>query len=101
MLGVGNIQHAHSIAQLNKLLKSDYRGIIVSTIHKFQGMPADLNTRPNIFVMIDEAHRTTGGDLGVYLMAAYSQRGLHRLHRHSGGQNGLRQRDVQDLWHRR
>src|SRR5438477_9547946 len=47
MLGVGNIQHAHSIAQLNKLVKNDYRGIIVSTIHKFQGMPADLNTRSN------------------------------------------------------
>jgi type I restriction enzyme R subunit len=54
---------------LNKLLKDDYRGIIVSTIHKFQGMPANLNTRPNVFVMIDEAHRTTGGDLGNYLMA--------------------------------
>jgi type I restriction enzyme R subunit len=69
MLGIGNIQHAHSIAQLDKLLKDDYRGIIVSTIHKFQGMPANLNMRSNIFVMIDEAHRTTGGDLGVYLMA--------------------------------
>jgi type I restriction enzyme R subunit len=69
MLGIGNIQHAHSIARLNKLLGDDYRGIIVSTIHKFQGMPADLNTRTNIFVMIDEAHRTTGGDLGIYLMA--------------------------------
>lgn len=69
MLGIGNIQHAHSIAALNKLLKDDYRGIIVSTIHKFQGMPAEVNTRPNIFVLIDEAHRTTGGDLGNYLMA--------------------------------
>jgi type I restriction enzyme, R subunit len=69
MLGIGNIQHAHSIAQLEKLLKNDYRGIIVSTIHKFQGMPADVNRRPNIFVMIDEAHRTTSGDLGTYLMA--------------------------------
>jgi type I restriction enzyme R subunit len=69
MLGIGNIQHAHSIAQLNKLLKDDYRGIIVSTIHKFQGMPPNLNTRSNIFVMIDEAHRTTGGDLGNFLMA--------------------------------
>jgi type I restriction enzyme R subunit len=69
MLGLNNIQHAHSIEALNKLLKDDYRGIIVSTIHKFQGMPANLNKRPNIFVMIDEAHRTTGGDLGNYLMA--------------------------------
>jgi type I restriction enzyme R subunit len=68
-LGIKNIQHADRIATLNKLLKDDYRGIIVSTIHKFQGMPAELNTRPNIFVLIDEAHRTTGGDLGNYLMA--------------------------------
>jgi type I restriction enzyme R subunit len=68
-LGIKNIQHADRIATLNKLLKDDYRGIIVSTIHKFQGMPADLNARANIFVLIDEAHRTTGGDLGNYLMA--------------------------------
>ena len=69
-LGVRNREHADRIAKLNKLLKDDYRGLIVSTIQKFQGMPADLNTRPNIFVLIDEAHRTTGGDLGNYLMAA-------------------------------
>jgi type I restriction enzyme, R subunit len=68
-LGLNNVQHADRIATLNRLLKDDYRGIIVSTIHKFQGMPADLNPRSNIFVLIDEAHRTTGGDLGNYLMA--------------------------------
>jgi type I restriction enzyme, R subunit len=39
-------------------------------IHKFDQMPADINTRANIFVLVDEAHRTTGGDLGNYLMAA-------------------------------
>jgi type I restriction enzyme R subunit len=38
-------------------------------IHKFRDMPANLNTRKNIFVLIDEAHRTTGGDLGNFLMA--------------------------------
>jgi len=37
--------------------------------HKFRDMPAKLNTRKNIFVLIDEAHRTTGGDLGNFLMA--------------------------------
>lgn len=68
-LGLNNVQHAHRIAALNRLLKDDYRGIVVSTIHKFRGMPADLNKRSNIFVLIDEAHRTTGGDLGNYLMA--------------------------------
>ncbi len=69
-LGLGNLEHANSIRQLNKLLKDDYRGIIVTMVHKFRDMPASLNTRNNIYVLIDEAHRTTGGDLGNYLMAA-------------------------------
>jgi type I restriction enzyme R subunit len=68
-LGLGNLEHASSIARLNELLKDDYRGIIVTMIHKFRDMPADLNTRSNIYVLIDEAHRTTGGDLGNFLMA--------------------------------
>ena len=68
-LGLGNLEHAGSIARLNQLLRDDYRGIIVTMIHKFRDMPADLNTRPNIYVLIDEAHRTTGGDLGNFLMA--------------------------------
>ena len=53
--------------------KHDYRGIIVTTIHKFRDLPADINTRENIYVLIDEAHRTTGGDLGNYLMAGLPQ----------------------------
>ena len=68
-LGLGNLKHADSIARLNRLLKDDYRGIIVTMIHKFRDMPADLNTRSNIYILIDEAHRTTGGDLGNFLMA--------------------------------
>lgn len=68
-LGLGNLEHAGSIARLNLLLKNDYRGIIVTMIHKFRDMPANLNTRSNIYVLIDEAHRTTGGDLGNFLMA--------------------------------
>ena len=69
-LGMENLEHAHNIARLNQLLRQDHRGIIVSTIHKFRDMPADLNKRSNIYVLVDEAHRTTGGDLGNYLMAA-------------------------------
>jgi type I restriction enzyme R subunit len=68
-VGLGNVAHAHSIAELNRLLKADYRGIIVTTIHKFRDMPENLNLRRNILVLIDEAHRTTGGDLGNFLMA--------------------------------
>ena len=67
--GLGNLEHANSIRRLNQLLKDDYRGIIVTMIHKFRDMPANLNTRSNIYVLIDEAHRTTGGDLGNFLMA--------------------------------
>ncbi|OQC12877.1 MAG: Type-1 restriction enzyme R protein [Alphaproteobacteria bacterium ADurb.Bin100] len=68
-LGLGNLEHASSIARLNQLLRDDYRGIVVTMIHKFRDMPANLNTRANIYVLIDEAHRTTGGDLGNFLMA--------------------------------
>ncbi|RLA51719.1 MAG: type I restriction endonuclease subunit R [Gammaproteobacteria bacterium] len=68
-LGLGNLKHASSIRTLNKLLRDDYRGIIVTMIHKFRDMPADINTRSNFYVLIDEAHRTTGGDLGNFLMA--------------------------------
>lgn len=68
-LGLGNLEHASSIARLNQLLRDDYRGIIVTMIHKFRDMPANLNLRKNLYVLIDEAHRTTGGDLGNFLMA--------------------------------
>jgi type I restriction enzyme R subunit len=68
-VSLNNVAHAYSMAELTKLLKHDYRGLIVTMIHKFRDMPADLNTRSNIYVLIDEAHRTTGGDLGNYLMA--------------------------------
>ncbi len=68
-LGLGNLEHATNIAKLNKLLRQDYRGIVVTMIHKFRDMPAEVNTRSNIYILIDEAHRTTGGDLGNFLMA--------------------------------
>ncbi|GAB4376236.1 MAG: HsdR family type I site-specific deoxyribonuclease [Calditrichia bacterium] len=69
MLGLKNVEHAYRIKRLIELLKNDYRGIIVTMIHKFNAMPAGINPRSNIYVLIDEAHRTTGGDLGNYLFA--------------------------------
>ncbi|HFC08358.1 MAG TPA: type I restriction endonuclease subunit R [Chloroflexi bacterium] len=69
-VGLGHAVVVESKRELRGLLRQDYRGLIVSTIHKFHQMPANINTRANIFVLIDEAHRTTGGDLGTYLMAA-------------------------------
>jgi len=69
-VGFGHVEVAHTKDHLRRLLKSDRRGLIVSMIHKFDGMPANINTRSNIFVLVDEAHRTTGGDLGNYLLGA-------------------------------
>ena len=68
--GFGQVTVAESKAHLRDLLRSDQRGLIVSMIHKFDDIPADSNTRHNIYVLVDEAHRTTGGDLGNYLMGA-------------------------------
>lgn len=61
---------ARSKQHLRELLRSDYRGLIVSMIHKFDKADASLCTRANVFVLVDEAHRTTSGDLGNYLVAA-------------------------------
>lgn len=69
-VGLGHVEIAQSKRHLKSLLASDYRGLVVSMIHKFEDIPANLNTRSNIFLLVDEAHRTTGGDLGNYLMAA-------------------------------
>ncbi|BDQ02085.1 MAG: type I deoxyribonuclease HsdR [Ignavibacterium sp.] len=69
-LGIENVKHANSIAAMRDLLREDYRGLILSMIHKFNDMPPDINKRQNIYVLVDEAHRTTSGDLGNYLMAA-------------------------------
>jgi type I restriction enzyme R subunit len=63
-------EQATSKKRLRELFKNDYRGLIVAMVHKFEGADANLSTRDNIFVLVDEAHRTTGGDLGNYLVAA-------------------------------
>ena len=61
---------AESKKELRGILASDYRGLVVSMIHKFDDIPANINTRDSVIVLVDEAHRTTGGDLGNYLMGA-------------------------------
>jgi len=69
-VGIEAVEIANSKKHLRELLKNDQRGLIVTMIHKFEGMPAEINERDNIFILIDEAHRTTGGDLGNYMMGA-------------------------------
>ncbi len=69
-LGVGRVVVAESKAHLRRLLRDDHRGLIVTTIHKFDDMPAEMMTRQNVYVLVDEAHRTTGGNLGNFLVGA-------------------------------
>lgn len=68
--GVSDVERAMRKSHLRQLLQDDYRGIIVSMIHKFDKLPANINERRNIFVLIDEAHRTTSSNLGNYMMSA-------------------------------
>lgn len=72
-LGFSRPHLAESKAHLRELLEGDTRGLIISTIHKFEGMPPRVNQRENIYVLIDEAHRSTGGTLGNHLVAALPQ----------------------------
>jgi len=64
------VWRADSKAHVQELLQTGRRGLILSMIHKFEGIDRDLDLRDNIFVFIDEAHRSVARDLGTYMMAA-------------------------------
>lgn len=67
---VPNLETTESIDELQKLLERDTRKIIISTIFKFRDAKPNMNTRENIIVLVDEAHRTQEGDLGRQMRAA-------------------------------
>lgn len=64
------VERANTKARLQELLDADFRGLIISMIHKFDEIKKDSCTRDNVYVFIDEAHRSVAKDLGTYLMAA-------------------------------
>lgn len=68
--GISNVEVAQSKDDLRRLFAHDTRGLIVSMIHKFDRADENLNPRQSVIVLVDEAHRTTGGHLGNYLMGA-------------------------------
>ena len=61
---VPNMVTTDNIRELHKLLEQDTRKIIITMVHKFKDAYPDMNTRENIIVMVDEAHRTQEGDMG-------------------------------------
>ncbi len=64
------VWRANSKAELQALLDADSRGLILSMIHQFEEIRKASCARDNVYVFIDEAHRSVARDLGTYLMAA-------------------------------
>lgn len=67
---VPNVVSTDSREQLQSMLKSGARKIIITTIHKFGESGGVLDDRSNIIAMVDEAHRTQEGDLGRQMREA-------------------------------
>lgn len=56
--------------ELEKFFKQDMRKIAITTIFRFGDVEQELNDSDNIIIMVDEAHRTQEGDLGVRMRKA-------------------------------
>jgi len=67
---VPNLVKGESRADLMRLLQQDTRKIIITTIFRFGEADGVLNDRDNIIVLVDEAHRTQEGGLGLKMRAA-------------------------------
>lgn len=67
---IPNLVKAETREELERLLKQDTRKIIITTIFKFAEADGVLNDRENIIVLVDEAHRTQEGDLGMKMRSA-------------------------------
>jgi type I restriction enzyme R subunit len=69
-VGIPSMKVAETKDQLRRLLGTDdARGVIVTTIFRFEGAGL-LNERRNVVVMVDEAHRTQEGRLGLDMREA-------------------------------
>jgi type I restriction enzyme R subunit len=67
---VPNLVKAETCDDLLRMLKQDARKVIITTIFKFGEAGGVLNDRGNIVALVDEAHRTQEGDLGIKMRAA-------------------------------
>jgi type I restriction enzyme R subunit len=67
---IPNLVKAETRAELETLLRQDTRKIIITTIFKFGESGGILNERGNIIALVDEAHRTQEGDLGLKMRTA-------------------------------
>lgn len=67
---IPNLAKAGSKEELIEFFKADMRKILITTIFKFGEVEGVLNSRDNIILMVDEAHRTQEGDLGEKMRKA-------------------------------
>ncbi len=67
---VPNLVKAESREELQQLLQQGSQKIIITTIFKFAEAGGVLNDRSNVVALVDEAHRTQEGDLGVKMRTA-------------------------------
>lgn len=68
-VGLPTLKIAQSKEALAQLLREDARGVIVTTIFRFADA-GPLNERDNVVVLVDEAHRTQEGRLGLDMREA-------------------------------
>ena len=68
-VGIAGLKTAETKADLRRLRADDARGVIITTIFRFADAGL-LNERDNIVVMVDEAHRTQEGRLGIDMREA-------------------------------
>lgn len=68
-VGLPGLKVAKTRDELRRLLREDARGVIVTTVFRFSEAGL-LNDRANIVVMVDEAHRTQEGRLGLDMREA-------------------------------
>ncbi len=67
---IPNLAKATSKEELIEFFKADMRKILITTIFKFGEVDGVLNSRDNIILMVDEAHRTQEGGLGEKMRMA-------------------------------
>jgi type I restriction enzyme R subunit len=67
---IPNLTSAATKEELQNFFKGDMRKILITTIFKFGEVDGVLNSRDNIILMVDEAHRTQEGDLGEKMRTA-------------------------------
>ena len=67
---IQNTMNVNSIIELGEMIDCDVRKILITTIFKFKDIKPNLNEGSNIIIMVDEAHRTQYGNLGIQMRAS-------------------------------